>query len=39
MSNRGWLLIFLDIWVNFYVIAFLIPSNYWELKLGLYNNS
>ena len=22
MSNRGWLLIFLDIWVNFYVIAF-----------------
>jgi hypothetical protein len=21
MSNRGWLLIFLDIWVNFYVIA------------------
>ena len=26
MSNLDWLLIFLDIWVNFYVIAFLIVS-------------
>ena len=26
MSNLDWLLIFLDIWVNFYVIAFYLAA-------------
>ncbi len=34
MSNRGWLLIFLDIWVNFYVIAYFYKDN----RHGLLDN-
>ena len=36
MSNRDWLLIFLDIWVNFYVIA---KKERWEsLRLAPFSD-